>query len=316
MSSAAEPYPITLRTSHDAETTRLFEAYADRMLAYCTRRLRSRSDAEDAVQTIFLYAMRALRRGVEPECESAWLHTIAKNVCNWQQRTACRRPVVSDVEIEALACAQRDEDVELLSGLRDALGSLPPQQQRALVLREWHGVPPREIAVELGLTAPQTHALLTRARRSLAQALTAPKRAALALGGLAFTFRARLEALAGGGADQGRDDRLDRRRRERRRHGCGGRGRRGDGARRAGGAGRRDRRGVRRRRRRPCRRRSDRRPRARGLPRRDRRRLPRATCLLLLLPVLRRPTLLPGRSPRARRAVARRFRSTCLPRRG
>lgn len=199
MSLVAESHP-TPRKFDDAETARLFEAYADRMLAYCTRRLRSRSDAEDAVQTTFLYAMRALRRGVEPECESAWLHTIARNVCNWQERTAGRRPVVCDFEIESLACAQTDEDVELLSGLRDALGSLPPNQQRALVLREWHGVPAREIAVELGLTAPQTHALLTRARRSLAHALTAPRRAALGLGGLAFAFRARLEALAGGAA--------------------------------------------------------------------------------------------------------------------
>jgi RNA polymerase sigma factor (sigma-70 family) len=198
MSSAAEPYPTTLRTLEDAETARLYEVYADRMLAYCTRRLRSRSDAEDAVQTTFLYAMRALRRGVEPECESAWLHTIARNVCNWQQRTAGRHPVTSDFEIESLACAQTDDDVELLSGLREALHSLSPQQQHALVLREWHGVPPREIAVELGLTAPQTYALLTRARHALAQALTAPKRAALGLGGLAFALRAQLKALVGG----------------------------------------------------------------------------------------------------------------------
>ena len=197
MSTAAELYPLP-RAVEDAETTRLYEAYADRMLAYCTRRLRSRSDAEDAVQTTFLYAMRALRRGVEPECESAWLHTIARNVCNWHERTAGRRPPVSEFEIESLACVQTDEDVELLSGLREALESLPPMQQHALVLREWHGVPPREIAVELGLTPPQTHALLTRARRTLANALTAPRRAALGLGGLAFALRARLEALVGG----------------------------------------------------------------------------------------------------------------------
>jgi RNA polymerase sigma factor (sigma-70 family) len=197
MSSAAEPYPIPSRFE-DAETTRLYEAYADRMLAYCTRRLCSRSDAEDAVQTTFLYAMRALRRGVEPECESAWLHTIARNVCNWHQRSAGRRPPVSDFEIESLACAQTDEDVELLSGLREALESLSAMQQHALVLREWHGVPPREIAVELGLTPTQTHALLTRARHALAQALTSPKRAVLGLGALTFALRAQLKALVGG----------------------------------------------------------------------------------------------------------------------
>jgi len=187
------------RTLEDAETERLYGAHADRILAYCTRRLHSRSDAEDAVQTTFLYAMRALRRGVEPECESAWLHTIARNVCNWQQRTASRRcPIAGDFEIESLACAETDEDVELLAGLRDALESLPDMQQHALVLREWHGVPPREIAVELGLTAPQTHALLTRARHALAQALTAPRRAALGVGGLVFGLRAHLKALLGG----------------------------------------------------------------------------------------------------------------------
>lgn len=198
MSSAAEPYPIP-RTLEDAETERLYGAHADRILSYCTRRLHSRTDAEDAVQTTFLYAMRALRRGVEPECESAWLHTIARNVCNWQQRTASRRgPIAGDFEIESLACAETDEDVELLAGLRDALESLPDMQQHALVLREWHGVPPREIAVELGLTGPQTHALLTRARHALAQALTAPRRAALGVGGLVFALRAHLKALLGG----------------------------------------------------------------------------------------------------------------------
>ena len=198
MSSAAEPYP-TPRTLEDAETERLYAAYAGRILAYCIRRLRSRSDAEDAVQTTFLYAMRALRRGVEPECESAWLYTIARNVCSWHQRTAARRcPAADDFELESLACAESVEDVERLAGLREALQSLPARQREALVLREWHGVPAREIAVELGLTGPQTHALLTRARHALAQALTAPGKAALGLGALVVGVRAYFKALLGG----------------------------------------------------------------------------------------------------------------------
>jgi RNA polymerase sigma factor (sigma-70 family) len=169
------------------------------MVGYCTRRLRSRSEAEDAAQTTFLYALRALRRGVVPECESAWLHTIAKNVCSWQQRTAWRRaPLAPDVEVDLLAAAPEGEDAELLVGLSEALASLPRQQQRALVMREWHGIPAREIAVELGLTAPQTHALLTRARQALAHALTAPGKAALGLVALVCGLRANVKALVGG----------------------------------------------------------------------------------------------------------------------
>jgi DNA-directed RNA polymerase specialized sigma24 family protein len=62
---------IELRPEGTLQTARLFEAHATRVLAYCQRRLGSRAEAEDALQTVFLYAHRALRRGVVPESEEA-----------------------------------------------------------------------------------------------------------------------------------------------------------------------------------------------------------------------------------------------------
>lgn len=95
------------------EAGRLFEKHSDRIFAFCLRRLGSRSDAEDAVQTTFLYALRALRRGVVPECESAWLTTIAKNVCHWQRRTLDRRgSLTSDVDLDTIGLAMPDRDEE------------------------------------------------------------------------------------------------------------------------------------------------------------------------------------------------------------
>ena len=65
-----------------AEGTRLlYERYYDRVFGYCLYQLGSREEAEDAVQTTFLWAFRALRRGVVPRAEDAWLFTIAKNAC-------------------------------------------------------------------------------------------------------------------------------------------------------------------------------------------------------------------------------------------
>jgi RNA polymerase sigma factor (sigma-70 family) len=182
----------------DSEAARLYGAYSDRILAFCLRRLGSRSEAEDAVQTTFLYALRALRRGVEPESESAWLHAIAKNVCRWQLRTASRRPLSGDRGLELVASPEPDGDRELLAGLRDALGSLPERQREALVLRELRGLSAGEIAEQLELSAPATHALLTRARHALALALMAPKRATLALASVAYELRSWIKAAVGG----------------------------------------------------------------------------------------------------------------------
>ncbi len=188
----------------ESETARLFEAHAEQVFGYCLRRVGSRSDAEDAVQTTFLYALRALRRGVVPECESAWLTTIAKNVCRWQRRTLDRRgPLAGDFDPDCVGGVERfaPDDEELCHALKTALTSIPESQQRAIVLSEWHGLPSSEVAAQLGMSTPATYALLTRARRSMAQALTTiPRQAALGLATLVYELRSHIKALFGGSA--------------------------------------------------------------------------------------------------------------------
>ena len=186
----------------EQETARLFEAHSAHLLAYCRRHLRSGADAEDALQTTFLYALRALRRGVEPECEAAWLTAIAKNVCFTQLRTVGRRgPVAADVELDRIALAEPEPDeAELVAALPGALAALPENQRNAIVMREWLGLGAGEIAERLELTPTATSALLTRARRSLASALTTAgrPRSALNLGLLLDLVRTQLRALLGG----------------------------------------------------------------------------------------------------------------------
>jgi RNA polymerase sigma factor (sigma-70 family) len=181
----------------------LFERYSERIHAYCLHVLRDRTEAEDAVQTTFLNAHRALRRGVVPLHEYAWLHTIAKNACRMQQRTKGRRAPVANVDVDTIPRSDEDDDAtELRAALDDALGRLPESQRRAVLLREWYGLSPVEIAPRLGLSVPATYALLTRARRSLAGALTATVRGPLAildLSGLADALRG-LKAYVGGAA--------------------------------------------------------------------------------------------------------------------
>jgi RNA polymerase sigma factor (sigma-70 family) len=154
-------------------TQALFERHAGAIYGYCLNRLGGREEAEDAVQTTFLNAFRALRRGVVPEFEAAWLYKIAENVCRERNRSARRRlEVVQDptaIEESAPAATQTGRD-ELL-GLDDALERMPPRQRHALLLREWKGFSYREIAQELRLSPSAVETLLFRARRSLARNL-------------------------------------------------------------------------------------------------------------------------------------------------
>jgi RNA polymerase sigma factor (sigma-70 family) len=159
----------------EADLTRdLYERYAGQIYGFCLHKLGSREEAEDAVQNTFLNAFRGLRRGVEPQAESAWLFKIAENVCLSRHRSSFRRGRVetpSDLQAiqDVLASPERRDDD--LIGLEEALARMPESQRRAILLREWQGLSYREIAEEMELTQSAVETLIFRARRTLAQGL-------------------------------------------------------------------------------------------------------------------------------------------------
>jgi RNA polymerase sigma factor (sigma-70 family) len=153
----------------------LFEQYERGLYRFCLSRLRSREDAEDAVQATFVRAVRALQQGVRPDVAPAWLFTIARNVCSSRRLAGLRRARVETprdldgVPASALAC--EDERPDELIGLREALEEMPPKLQRVVLLREWQGLSYHEIGAELGVSQAAVETLLFRARRDLAKRL-------------------------------------------------------------------------------------------------------------------------------------------------
>ncbi len=163
----------------------LYERHSAKILSYCLHRLGSREEAEDAAQTTFMNAFRALGRGVVPVLETAWLFSIAENVCLSRRRSSSRRNRIESPtdfgmieEVVPGPSGRRDE----LIGIQRALADMPEQQRRAILLREWKGLSYREVAGELGLSQSAVETLIFRARRSLARGLEQPVRRAAVTG--------------------------------------------------------------------------------------------------------------------------------------
>jgi RNA polymerase sigma factor (sigma-70 family) len=163
--------------SADAYAGRLYERYNRAIFRLCLKELRAREDADDAVQTTFVYALMSLRRGVVPQLELPWLLTIARNVCSTRRRSGMRRSVYEtpqdlDAIQDRLATPDRS-DVATTEDFSVALRAIPESQRKALLLREWKGLSYDEIGSELGLSQAATEALLFRARQNVAQRLGA-----------------------------------------------------------------------------------------------------------------------------------------------
>src|SRR3954453_11817045 len=183
------------------DTASLYERHYRRVFSYCLWRLGKREDAEDAAQTTFLNAHRALGRGTTPTSEASWLLTIAHNVCLARWRSQKARPQEQGAEPEALARVPAPEhDPELAARLNAALAKLPEVQRRAFVLREWQGCTYAEIAEALDTTETAVAALVFRARKTLMQALSDERRPSRLVGGLNAGSLRSLKNLLGGAA--------------------------------------------------------------------------------------------------------------------
>jgi RNA polymerase sigma factor (sigma-70 family) len=160
----------------------LHERYAQAVRRYCLRRLRSREEADDATQVVFLTAYRCLLEGVEPRAEGAWLFKIAENVVLQRRRSLARRARVEyAVDVDRIAdsiAAPEPEGASELDGLGEALAAMPETQRQAIVLREWRGLSYREVADELGISSSSAEALIFRARRGLVRRLEVRNRLA------------------------------------------------------------------------------------------------------------------------------------------
>jgi RNA polymerase sigma factor (sigma-70 family) len=156
------------RVIHDRYRQRLF-AYVRQMLAG------SRSDAEDALQDVFLRAYNALRADDRPVALKAWLYRVAHNRCIDQ----LRRPVPAPAEVyemsrplmpDPLAEAERRDDLRKLVA---DVQRLPEQQRSALLMRELEGLAYADLADALDVSVPAVKSLLVRARIGLVESAEA-----------------------------------------------------------------------------------------------------------------------------------------------
>jgi RNA polymerase sigma factor (sigma-70 family) len=161
-----------LRPRSDRSFDRLYRNHAPEVYRYALAVLGNRADAEDATQTTFLNAFRAIERGERPEKARNWLIAIAHNVCRHRFRHARRRPW--EVELDDLGAAwslREPEETISADQIRDALEALGHNQRTALVMRELEGRSYEEIAAALNVSTGAVETLLFRARRALREQL-------------------------------------------------------------------------------------------------------------------------------------------------
>jgi RNA polymerase sigma-70 factor (ECF subfamily) len=162
----------------------LYRRYLAQVYSYAYYELGDHHEAEDATERTFLAALANLGRfeerarpddGDGASTFRVWLFQIARNAVANQRRGRRRHP---QAPLEAAALVADPLDLEVGAAVRDdaaaawkAVGRLPADRRRALVLRFVEEMSTAEIAGILGRSEGAVRVLIHRALRTVARDL-------------------------------------------------------------------------------------------------------------------------------------------------
>ncbi|MFO2463637.1 sigma-70 family RNA polymerase sigma factor [Pseudomonas sp. 15FMM2] len=136
--------------------SQLYGAHHSWLLGLLRRRLSNRWDAADLAQDTFIRVLKRPPAHADEVGERSYLATIARGLCidHWRRRqleqawlqSLAERPAAVQPSIE-----QRAIIVETLYEVDAMLTRLPRNVRQAFLLAQLHGMPYKQIAVQLGV---------------------------------------------------------------------------------------------------------------------------------------------------------------------
>jgi RNA polymerase sigma-70 factor (ECF subfamily) len=144
----------------------IWHAYHSGLLSFIRYRVGDAALAEDLLQDVFLKIHSRLDTLNEAEHLQSWLYRIARNTIIDHYRTyQSAEPLPDDLPQEL---DQEDERWrELGNCVRPMIELLPESYRQAVLLSEIHGLPLKEVAVQLDLSLPGAKSRVQRGRVKL-----------------------------------------------------------------------------------------------------------------------------------------------------
>jgi len=141
-----------------------FQRHVTGIASYCRWRSRSLADAEDAVAEVFLIAWRRFDDLPAGDDARPWLYATARRVLANQARANARRRRLNE-KLSAEPPATGAHEDPRAGRVHEALVALDPHDRELLLLVEWEGLTPTEVATVVRRPAVTVRVRLHRARR-------------------------------------------------------------------------------------------------------------------------------------------------------
>jgi RNA polymerase sigma-70 factor (ECF subfamily) len=165
-----------LRRGSKAAFVALYDRHKLKVYQYCVRMMKDRSEAEDAVQSVFLRLYERANQIDCPDKVRCWLYCVARNYCLTRMHS---RALAAAVESESTGAMQDttliDQMDERQNGfaplVHRGIARLSPELREVIILREFQELSYKEIAEIISANESTVKFRLFTARRKLSELL-------------------------------------------------------------------------------------------------------------------------------------------------
>jgi RNA polymerase sigma factor (sigma-70 family) len=173
---------LVLYANGDPDAARaLTRRLAPRVLAYATRVLGDRAEAEDVAQEALMRLWRVAPDWRQGEAlVTTWLYRVATNLATDRLRARVRRRTGSlddaaEPADDAPGALARMIEADRMVALQTGLDALPDRQRQAVILRHIEGLTNPRIAEVMEIGVEAVESLTARGKRGLMAALAGKK---------------------------------------------------------------------------------------------------------------------------------------------
>lgn len=154
------------------EVAGIYTQFHRSLLSYVRSKIRSKEDAEDILQNVFIKISANADTLSEKEKLQSWLFTVTKNaVVDYYRVKANKRNIqLDEVFAEQI---QDEETIDSTKGLDQCIGTminLLPEEYKSIVEdAEIHGIKQKDLAVKYNMAYPSMRSRVQRGRERLKQ---------------------------------------------------------------------------------------------------------------------------------------------------
>ncbi|MFZ6012499.1 MAG: RNA polymerase sigma factor SigZ [Bacteroidota bacterium] len=156
------------------EIAGIYQQFHSTLLSYIQSKVKTKEDAEDIVQNVFIKISVNISKLGEKEKLQSWIYAITRNaIIDYYRANANKRSVAIDENLEeSLAEEKRADDTKGLEQCLSGMITLLPEEYRNIIVdSEIKGIKQKDLAEKYAMAYPSMRSRVQRGREKLKQLL-------------------------------------------------------------------------------------------------------------------------------------------------